>query len=354
MRKISTLLLLAASLISISFTSNAQCTFTTTAPAGAPGVSNMFNSNAEGFTGNFEYQSGSQSLFTTAGAGVRTITTPVYSLSASQSSIIVRLSLDRSASNSITAYSVSATTASTTYPLCSNQTLSPAISPNSAATYYLTIPVPANTLAANTGFQLDINLTQTGSFRVDNFGTNASFVGGALPINFVGLEAKASGSGTTLTWKVDLEENAKGYEVEKSLDGRSFSTIGFVPVAGLSTYSFVDVKSAPIAYYRIKGVDVDGTSRYSSVVSIKNGSSAVVLKAFPMPAAKTLTVQHSNATTTSLLHLFTESGSLVKSVRPGFNAQQTVLDLSSVTPGLYLVRFDDGKGNSETLKVIKQ
>jgi hypothetical protein len=349
-----TLILLTASLITSFNTSAQQCSFNTTAPAGAPATFHSFNSNAEGFTGNITYDAGAQSLFTTSGSGVRTVTTPAYNLTAGQTSIVVRISLDRSASNSITAYRVTANTVSNLYTLCPSQTLSPAISPTIGTPYYLTIPIPANTLTSNASFQLNIHLTQTGSFRVDNIGLNAAFVGGVLPVSFIGFEGKRSAGGVALTWKVGLEENAKRYEVEKSLDGQNYFPIGFVPVAGLAAYLFVDAMLPQVAYYRIKGVDIDGKFTYSTVAYFKNGSSSGELKAFPMPAARTLTVQHSNANATSALHLFTQGGVLLGSIKPGFNAQQTVLDLSFVRPGLYLVRFDDGKGNIETLKVIKQ
>jgi hypothetical protein len=39
---------------------------------------------------------------------------------------------------------------------------------------------------------------------------------------------------------------------------------------------------------------------------------------------------------------------------PNSGSQQTLVDLSTAKPGLYLVRFENGTGGAETLKVIKQ
>jgi hypothetical protein len=348
MRRISTILFFTVVFMIGSLQTYAQCTFSTTAPAGAPGATNTFDNNAEGFTGDFAYNS--QSLLTNSGSGNRTISTPIFYLAPNQNTILVRFTLDRTASHSITSYSVTATTNTTSYTLCNTTAIN--ISPNNPTVYYLTIP--RGSLPTGTNFILNIILSQSGPFRFDNFGTNVASASGSLPVNFVAFEGKKEATGIRLTWKVDVEDHARGYEVERSTDGRNYTSIGFVSAAGQSTYSFVDTKPEAISYYRVKGVDVDGKYRFSPIVSMKNGKSAVVLKAFPMPANKSITIQHSNAKAGSNISLYTESGVLVRSVKPVVNAQQTEIDLSVAKPGLYMVRFDDGQGNLETIKIIKQ
>jgi len=351
MKRISTLLTASIAIaLTASFQVAAQCSFSTTAPATAPGVTNTFNTNSEGFSGNISHSGGA--LLTSSGSGVRTITSPIFYLSPSQDEIVLRFTLERTASHDITAYSVTANTNTTTYTLCPTTTLSPSLSPISPTVYYLVIP--RGSLPVSTNFQLNLNLTQTGSFRFDNFGTNVASASGSLPVNFVGFEGRKEGNGIKLTWKVDVEEHAKGYEIERSSDGKNFTSIGFVAAAGQSTYSFVDVKAQPLAYYRIKGLDLDGKYRFSPVVTMKNGAATIMMKVFPLPANKSITIQHPSATANTNIALYTESGVMVKSVKAGYNAQQTVIDLSNVKPGLYLLRFDNGDGSSETMKIIKQ
>jgi hypothetical protein len=77
------------------------------------------------------------------------------------------------------------------------------------------------------------------------------------------------------------------------------------------------------------------------------------MKAY-MSSKNTMTVQHNEAVSGSLLSISSADGRLVKSMVPNSGSQQTLVDLSTAKPGLYLVRFENGSGGAETLKVIKQ
>jgi hypothetical protein len=101
-------------------------------------------------------------------------------------------------------------------------------------------------------------------------------------------------------------------------------------------------------------VDINGRYGYSTVALVKAGSSMIVLKAFPSPFVKTLTVQHTSASGGSLISISSEDGRIIKSVVPVAGTQQTNVDLSAAKPGMYLIRFTDGNGGSETLKILKQ
>ena len=48
------------------------------------------------------------------------------------------------------------------------------------------------------------------------------------------------------------------------------------------------------------------------------------------------------------------AGRAVNAVKPVAGSQQTFVDMSRLQRGLYVVRFDDGDGNTETMKVLKQ
>jgi len=123
---------------------------------------------------------------------------------------------------------------------------------------------------------------------------------------------------------------------------------------GQSTYSFVDTKPSTISYYRIKSIDANGRYTYSSIALVKAGKSMIVLKAFPSPFTKNLSIQHATADPGSLITISAEDGRLIKSVAPITGTQQTDIDLSAAKAGLYLVRFKNGNGRTETLKILKQ
>jgi hypothetical protein len=47
-------------------------------------------------------------------------------------------------------------------------------------------------------------------------------------------------------------------------------------------------------------------------------------------------------------------GRTVRTIQPASGASHTPIDLSNVMPGIYLVRLEDGEGNVESVKLVKQ
>ncbi len=110
----------------------------------------------------------------------------------------------------------------------------------------------------------------------------------ALPVTLVSFTAFYSGQQVDLHWMTATEINNKYFNIERSLDGKNFESIGTVDGAGnhqgLLNYNFVDASPlAGVVYYRLKQVDVDGTFAYSTirVVNVLSGEQIIV---FPTPA----------------------------------------------------------------------
>jgi hypothetical protein len=115
---------------------------------------------------------------------------------------------------------------------------------------------------------------------------------GTLPVQLTAFSATATPSRTVrLDWQTASEVNNDYFEVQRSLDGHSFVVAGQVQGNGTSiqahTYSFVDAAPGATAthYYRLRQVDLDGTSAFSPVqaVTLAAGSSLVQLAAVPNP-----------------------------------------------------------------------
>jgi hypothetical protein len=98
---------------------------------------------------------------------------------------------------------------------------------------------------------------------------------GTLPVSWISFTANANGMDAILNWATATEINNKGFEVERSLDGATFKTIGFVKgnvnSGSIKNYDFTDASALEIfagssVYYRLKQVDFDGNYSYSNVV----------------------------------------------------------------------------------------
>lgn len=194
--------------------------------------------------------------------------------------------------------------------------------------------------------------TETVTF--DDFKTNGTLSLIPLPVNFVSIDARKATNGVQLTWKVAGEENVARYEVERSTDGRSFTTVVAIGKTGMDTYTYLDANNSSTAYYRIKNLDNDGKYKYSTIARIVNGKTSILLKAFPQPVQNQLTVQHPIITGNGLITLSAADGRVVKSIKPAAGSMQTYLDMTSLQKGMYLMRFDAGDGVVEAVKVMKQ
>lgn len=97
---------------------------------------------------------------------------------------------------------------------------------------------------------------------------------GALPVTLLEFKGALQNKKVLLEWSTSAEYNSKQFEIEKSLDGFNYKLLHTTPAAGNSTseknYSYIDANVADINYYRLKMLDIDGGSKQSNVVVIKN------------------------------------------------------------------------------------
>ncbi len=102
---------------------------------------------------------------------------------------------------------------------------------------------------------------------------SSTFCGtGPLPVKLLFFKAFAANGRMELAWATASELNFDYFTIERSANGSSFHEIGKVQGHGTTDsrndYSFQDIN--PIAgkmYYRLKNVDFDGFTEYSSIVS---------------------------------------------------------------------------------------
>ncbi len=112
----------------------------------------------------------------------------------------------------------------------------------------------------------------------------------SLPVELTDFKALIQKKGgVTLHWSTASEKNNHGFDLERSADGRHWSTLGFVQGNGTTTqpnkYFFTDEKPhAGINYYRLKQMDADGKFEYSPIVVADVRSHATQFDVFPNPS----------------------------------------------------------------------
>lgn len=111
-----------------------------------------------------------------------------------------------------------------------------------------------------------------------------------LPIKLLSFDAILEIDYVLLKWSTISEQQNMGFEVQKSLDGETFYSIGFVNGQGYSKelheYQFEDRDILTSAYYRLRQVDYEGKSTYSPIRFLPvNGKSVSIIIA-PNPILK--------------------------------------------------------------------
>jgi len=188
----------------------------------------------------------------------------------------------------------------------------------------------------------------------DDFRTTGSAAQAPLPVTFTNIAARKAGAGVQVFWNVAGEKDVVRYEVERSTNGRDFTKVGEMAANRNAGYSFTDNQPLNgVSFYRVRNVDLDGKFTYTSVVRL-NLNKSISLRAFPQPAVNILTVEHGSVNSKGALTLSTADGRVVYQTEVLQDVNQTVINLSSYRSGLYIVRFDNGSGQVESIKVVKQ
>ncbi|HWK03905.1 MAG TPA: M43 family zinc metalloprotease [Puia sp.] len=132
------------------------------------------------------------------------------------------------------------------------------------------------TLVTPTITTLGTNTALTYNFTNGFSGFGAGVPGlSVLPIGLLNFEGQLNNNNTLLDWTTSFESGSKGFEIDRSYDGTSFTSIGYVAAAGHSStgryYSFTDPSIAQDNnYYRLKEIDQDGKVTYSKIVLVKD------------------------------------------------------------------------------------
>ncbi|MGN6420655.1 MAG: T9SS type A sorting domain-containing protein [Pseudobacter sp.] len=179
-----------------------------------------------------------------------------------------------------------------------------------------------------------------------------------LPVNLLSFTAQAVNEGITLSWATASEQNNKGFGIERSADGKTWSSIGFVGSAtanGNSStrqeYTYKD--NMPLAdknYYRLKQVDFDGGHAYSPVTLVRFSSSLTVTVA-PNPVQHELRIEGMKGR--NKITVTNTSGQVVKSILVERD-QIIVINMSRYVPGVYFLSIQNENGSFSRHKVLKQ
>ena len=169
----------------------------------------------------------------------------------------------------------------------------------------------------------------------------------SLPVELTAWTGKAVGAETQLKWTTSSESNTNHFDIERSENGKTFTSIGIEKAAGESKttihYSFSDKKPSATTpqYYRLKTVDSDGSYAFSSILTIeKKGNEKLDFAFFPNPTKGVLNynIQGPNPAEESLeITLFDVLGRIVLNQKLKENVVN--ISINHLTRGTYIAQL---------------
>ncbi len=178
----------------------------------------------------------------------------------------------------------------------------------------------------------------------------------ALPVHLVSFTAEKAERSALLKWRTTDEVNSSHFDIERSVDGKSYNAVGTVRAAGngieAHRYSFTDTTFAALAsvvYYRLRAVDVDGSHAFSRVVSLQADEKDLQKYVYPNPVSAGTTVTVQSGSKVSNIQVLDLKGRNIGIKVIG--RTDTGFVLSPMPAGMYLLKFETDNG-SETRKMM--
>jgi len=173
-----------------------------------------------------------------------------------------------------------------------------------------------------------------------------------LPVTYSYFNAKPSTNKVQLEWETTSEINNSHFEIEKTMDGENWYTIGTVEGAGNSYgaqfYSFDDNSPAQgLNVYRLKQVDWNGDFEYSSNKTVIWGGQTTLntVNVFPNPGTEKIYI---NGVENPKVTVYNLAGTVQ------FQSEnKNELNLQFLQNGVYFIHIQSLSGEVSRIKFIK-
>ncbi len=173
---------------------------------------------------------------------------------------------------------------------------------------------------------------------------NKTLIGAVLDVSLLYFRAQEYPTTVDLEWVTTSEMNSDYFVVERSKDGLIWEALGVKNAAGNSLrtihYALIDFQPfKTLSYYRLKQINLDGSFRYSSILTL-HFDRPIELLIYPVPATTLVTIEW-NKIAKPELEVTTVIGQriTIPFYREG---TKIILNTSTLEDGIYYIHLRNG------------
>ncbi|MBC7867197.1 MAG: T9SS type A sorting domain-containing protein, partial [Gloeobacteraceae cyanobacterium ES-bin-316] len=185
-------------------------------------------------------------------------------------------------------------------------------------------------------------------------------VSDSVPVRLSTLDARLVSNGARLDWKVVCFLSFAKFEIQRSVDGRNYTTIHSFEADQLrcrEPFDYTDGNINGRAFYRLKVGDPDGRVYNSKIVAVSGKETGFELNSLtPSLVSNQTTISISSAAAgKGAITILNLQGNIVKSIGLNLNkgVTETLLDLSGLAKGNYILRLSNGSSETRIIRFSK-
>ena len=177
------------------------------------------------------------------------------------------------------------------------------------------------------------------------------------PVTLISFTGVKEENDVKLNWSFTNPVNVKDFEIEHSIDGKSFASIATVLFnnTNQSIYDFSYTDNNAVAgtnYYRLITVDNDGSTTSSNIITVQN-KATVRVSVSPNPAKNTLHVSHNLGSTKNIVaSIYSMEGKKISAINIS-NRSAFDLNIANLNIGAYFLVLENDSDKTTT-QFIKQ
>jgi hypothetical protein len=194
-------------------------------------------------------------------------------------------------------------------------------------------------------------------------GTVAQSDSNYLPVRLSSFEVGVANNIAKLHWSTICYLQYANFEIQKSIDGKNFTTINTFTadkLRCLQPFNYIDSSLSNLGkvFYRINVGSIDGNFSTSAIRSVYLKEEAFnLLSVYPTIASTSLNFSLANNTDETIWAVIVNgSGKIVgKQQYKGFKGiTRYQITTDNLPGGFYFLQVANGKGNSQSIKFIRQ